>query len=111
MDLKVIPEDLLLSNEPTTTLIAMHPYVKLFEPVRRVVTIDLTRLLSCYLEKSQALAHTLSNFSTRFKKPFFCSTKSGGEDLQERKKILVEGADALLVLPGGPGTWDEVCHF
>ena len=31
-----------------------------------------------------------------------------GRDLQERKRLLVEGADALLVLPGGPGTWDEL---
>ena len=31
-----------------------------------------------------------------------------GDDLQERKRLLVEGADALVVLPGGPGTWDEV---
>ena len=29
-------------------------------------------------------------------------------DLQERKRLLVVGADALAVLPGGPGTWDEV---
>ena len=28
--------------------------------------------------------------------------------MQERKKLLVEHADALLVLPGGPGTWDEL---
>jgi len=33
---------------------------------------------------------------------------AGGEDLQERKKLLVQGADALVVLPGGPGTWDEL---
>ena len=33
---------------------------------------------------------------------------AGGDDLQERKKLLVKGADALVVLPGGPGTWDEV---
>eukprot|EP00957_Ditylum_brightwellii_P039372 2978141-Ditylum_brightwellii.AAC.1 len=33
---------------------------------------------------------------------------AGGEDLQERKKLLVKGADALMVLPGGPGTWDEL---
>lgn len=33
---------------------------------------------------------------------------AGGKDLQERKRLLVEGADALVVLPGGPGTWDEV---
>ena len=32
-----------------------------------------------------------------------------GNDLQERKKLLVKDADALIVLPGGPGTWDEVC--
>lgn len=33
---------------------------------------------------------------------------AGGKDLQERKKLLVEKADALVVLPGGPGTWDEL---
>mmetsp|Transcript_7861 Transcript_7861/g.16707 ORF Transcript_7861/g.16707 Transcript_7861/m.16707 type:complete len:303 (-) Transcript_7861:58-966(-) len=31
-----------------------------------------------------------------------------GKDLQERKRLLVEGADALVVMPGGPGTWDEL---
>jgi uncharacterized protein (TIGR00730 family) len=31
-----------------------------------------------------------------------------GDDLQERKRLLVEKADALVVLPGGPGTWDEL---
>lgn len=33
---------------------------------------------------------------------------AGGSDLQERKRLLVEGAEALVVLPGGPGTWDEL---
>lgn len=33
---------------------------------------------------------------------------AGGKDLQERKRLLVDRADALIVLPGGPGTWDEV---
>ena len=33
---------------------------------------------------------------------------AGGNDLQQRKKFLVDKADALVVLPGGPGTWDEV---
>jgi uncharacterized protein (TIGR00730 family) len=33
---------------------------------------------------------------------------AGGTDLQERKRLLVDGADALVVLPGGPGTWDEL---
>lgn len=32
---------------------------------------------------------------------------AGGDDLQERKRLLVQNADALIVLPGGPGTWDE----
>jgi predicted Rossmann-fold nucleotide-binding protein len=32
----------------------------------------------------------------------------GGPDLQERKKFLVANTDALIVLPGGPGTWDEL---
>ena len=33
---------------------------------------------------------------------------TGGPDLQERKKFLVADTDALIVLPGGPGTWDEL---
>jgi predicted Rossmann-fold nucleotide-binding protein len=33
---------------------------------------------------------------------------AGGKDLQERKKLLVEKADGLIVMPGGPGTFDEV---
>lgn len=33
---------------------------------------------------------------------------AGGNDLQERKRMLVEGVDALIVMPGGPGTFDEV---
>lgn len=33
---------------------------------------------------------------------------AGGTDLQERKRLLVDKADALIVLPGGPGTWDEL---
>ncbi|CAB9496193.1 riboside 5'-monophosphate phosphoribohydrolase [Seminavis robusta] len=33
---------------------------------------------------------------------------AGGKDLQERKRLLVEGAEGLIVLPGGPGTWDEL---
>jgi len=33
---------------------------------------------------------------------------AGGKDLQERKKFLVANTDALIVLPGGPGTWDEL---
>lgn len=33
---------------------------------------------------------------------------AGGTDLQERKRLLVDKADGLIVLPGGPGTWDEL---
>lgn len=33
---------------------------------------------------------------------------AGGKDLQERKRMLVENADCLCVLPGGCGTWDEL---
>jgi uncharacterized protein (TIGR00730 family) len=33
---------------------------------------------------------------------------AGGNDLQERKRLLVDKSDALVVLPGGPGTWDEL---
>ena len=33
---------------------------------------------------------------------------AGGDDLQERKRLLVDKANGLVVLPGGPGTWDEL---
>jgi uncharacterized protein (TIGR00730 family) len=36
---------------------------------------------------------------------------ASGDDLQERKKMLVQHADALVVLPGGPGTWDELLEM
>ncbi|CAM9166494.1 unnamed protein product [Ectocarpus sp. 12 AP-2014] len=32
----------------------------------------------------------------------------GGQGLQERKRILMEGADCIVALPGGLGTWDEL---
>lgn len=31
-----------------------------------------------------------------------------GNDLQQRKKLLVDKSEGLIVLPGGPGTWDEL---
>ena len=31
-----------------------------------------------------------------------------GDDLQERKRLLVERCDGIIVLPGGTGTWDEL---
>jgi uncharacterized protein (TIGR00730 family) len=31
-----------------------------------------------------------------------------GEDLQERKRMMMEGADCLISLPGGVGTLDEL---
>ena len=33
---------------------------------------------------------------------------AGGKDLQERKQKLMTGADAIIVMPGGTGTFDEV---
>ena len=33
----------------------------------------------------------------------------GGPDLAERKRGLLEGADAVIALPGGIGTMDELC--
>jgi predicted Rossmann-fold nucleotide-binding protein len=33
---------------------------------------------------------------------------AGGNDLQQRKKFLVDKTEGLVVLPGGPGTWDEL---
>jgi len=46
--------------------------------------------------------------------PVFKNCKSselivvGGDSLQQRKKKLVENIDALIVMPGGPGTFDEL---
>uniref|UniRef100_A0A7S1XRH6 Cytokinin riboside 5'-monophosphate phosphoribohydrolase n=1 Tax=Phaeomonas parva TaxID=124430 RepID=A0A7S1XRH6_9STRA len=34
----------------------------------------------------------------------------GGEDLQERKKLLIDNSDCILVMPGGLGTLDEFCE-
>ena len=33
---------------------------------------------------------------------------ASGNDLQQRKKLLVDKSEGLIVLPGGPGTWDEL---
>jgi len=30
------------------------------------------------------------------------------EDMRTRKRLLGEGADAVIALPGGPGTWEEL---
>lgn len=34
-----------------------------------------------------------------------------GYDLQHRKQLLIRNADGVIVLPGGPGTWDELCEM
>lgn len=34
-----------------------------------------------------------------------------GDDLQERKKKLLDNSDCVLVLPGGPGTFDEFAEM
>tara|TARA_B110000305_G_C19252691_1_gene545541 strand:+ start:248 stop:835 length:588 start_codon:yes stop_codon:yes gene_type:complete len=31
-----------------------------------------------------------------------------GKNLSERKKLLVENSEAIIVMPGGPGTYDEL---
>lgn len=31
-----------------------------------------------------------------------------GNNLQERKRLLWETCDCVVVLPGGTGTWDEL---
>lgn len=30
------------------------------------------------------------------------------EDMRTRKRLLLDGADAAIALPGGPGTWEEL---
>lgn len=30
------------------------------------------------------------------------------DDMRNRKRLLAEGADAFVALPGGPGTWEEL---
>ena len=52
--------------------------------------------------------HVFQNSSVVRDGPLREMIVAGGDDLQERKKLLVKGAHALVVLPGGPGTWDEV---
>jgi len=56
-------------------------------------------------------AHSVFSSPTERDGPIREMLVAGGDDLQERKKLLVQGADALVVLPGGPGTWDEVSLF
>lgn len=34
-----------------------------------------------------------------------------GDDLQQRKRMLLENSNGIIVLPGGPGTWDELCEM
>jgi predicted Rossmann-fold nucleotide-binding protein len=46
-----------------------------------------------------------TNETTKFIRQLIVAS---GDDLQERKRLLVEKSDALVVLPGGPGTWDEL---
>ena len=53
----------------------------------------------CHSNKKHTLVHP---------NLFIFDFVSGGDDLQERKKFLVTNTDALIVLPGGPGTWDEL---
>ena len=33
------------------------------------------------------------------------------EDMRTRKRLLADGADACIALPGGPGTWEELWEF
>lgn len=30
------------------------------------------------------------------------------DDMRTRKRLLIDGADAAIALPGGPGTWEEL---
>lgn len=34
----------------------------------------------------------------------------GGNDLQERKRVLLDQSDCLVIMPGGVGTLDEFCE-
>ncbi len=36
------------------------------------------------------------------------TTAEIAEDMRTRKRLLAEGADAYIALPGGPGTWEEL---
>jgi predicted Rossmann-fold nucleotide-binding protein len=46
--------------------------------------------------------------------PVFVSVVTEGNNLQERKRLLWETCDAIIALPGGTGTYDELwevaCH-
>ena len=60
------------------------------------------------VDKATNDSSSSSNPSTQRDGPIREILVAGGDDLQERKRLLVKNADALVVLPGGPGTWDEV---
>ncbi len=53
-------------------------------------------------------AHSVFDKASNKEGPIREMLIADGPDLQERKRLLVEGAHALVVLPGGPGTWDEL---
>jgi len=59
-------------------------------------------------EKQQQQEETHEDESDNENGPIREILVAGGNDLQERKKLLVRNCDALIVLPGGPGTWDEL---
>uniref|UniRef100_A0A7S4ELD4 Cytokinin riboside 5'-monophosphate phosphoribohydrolase n=1 Tax=Pseudo-nitzschia australis TaxID=44445 RepID=A0A7S4ELD4_9STRA len=59
-------------------------------------------------KQKHTLVHPDSNRLVSFAFVSVFVFDSGGDDLQERKKFLVTNTDALIVLPGGPGTWDEL---
>lgn len=55
--------------------------------------------------QSSTASKSATAIAKKFKRELIVAS---GDDLQERKRLLVENADALIVLPGGPGTWDEL---
>lgn len=61
-----------------------------------------------YHGSSSSLHVSLGNSSSSTMEPIRQLLVATGKDLQERKKLLIDNSDALVVMPGGPGTFDEV---
>jgi predicted Rossmann-fold nucleotide-binding protein len=90
-----------LQNKPHVRDGGAHPIFQSTENAAPSKTNDETT-------PNASTASTRSNPTTAWTGKKHEMLVAGGNDLQERKRMLVDKADALIVLPGGPGTWDEL---
>jgi hypothetical protein len=66
---------------------------------------------SCQQLNFLHLHYSFSHFFFQCEHPYITPENLvvvGGSDLQQRKKMLVAESEAIISLPGGTGTWDEL---